>query len=555
MGKSPGKWLKSVLFGKKSLKSHTKTRDATGARKGSSADLAVGSPTISQPVPVSTNISGVDLELESGVAAAASPGVGSLPLNQDGEKNVTGESTSSNNVEKSSEDKAATKAQAAFRGYLARRAFRALRGIIRLQALIRGHLVRRQAIATLRSTQGIVKLQAQFRGRRVRLADSRLKEARPLGSLGSNSSSRKEKLTANLFVSKLIASLPTAKPLQIQYGPGEPNSATVWAKRWTSIHFWEPLPQLKKIDLKPLTKQGKNHAIEMESGRPKRSVRRITTTNTDSVSATQTSESEKSKRTLRKASSHTVDSVQDHPHTELEKVKRNLRKVSSSLVESSDKSQAEPEEPKRIPRKAINLPSDVADQAVEVSVEAMKTDTAAAANTKQDEDVVKKPVADDAPVDVLHHDQTVVESSPLQSIEKDENLPAINGEFSSKEDQANSGNLKATRRRSSFSVKTEYAENGLQNTLTIPSYMAPTESAKAKLRGQNSPRFGSDGADNNGYTRRHSLPSSTNGKVASLSPRTQRLVQSNGKGAIRSDRSLLSSRDGNDKPIQVEWRR
>ncbi|KAK1298024.1 hypothetical protein QJS10_CPB14g01285 [Acorus calamus] len=32
---------------------------------------------------------------------------------------VTGESTSSNDVEKSSEDKAATKAQAAFRGYLA----------------------------------------------------------------------------------------------------------------------------------------------------------------------------------------------------------------------------------------------------------------------------------------------------------------------------------------------------------------------------------------------------------------------------------------------------
>lgn len=42
----------------------------------------------------------------------------------------------------------------------ARRAFRALKGIIRLQALIRGHLVRRQAVATLRCMQAIIKLQS-----------------------------------------------------------------------------------------------------------------------------------------------------------------------------------------------------------------------------------------------------------------------------------------------------------------------------------------------------------------------------------------------------------
>lgn len=53
----------------------------------------------------------------------------------------------------------------------ARRAFRALKGIIRLQALIRGHLVRRQAVATLGSMLGIVKFQALVRGRRVRHSD------------------------------------------------------------------------------------------------------------------------------------------------------------------------------------------------------------------------------------------------------------------------------------------------------------------------------------------------------------------------------------------------
>lgn len=53
----------------------------------------------------------------------------------------------------------------------ARRAFRALRGIIRLQALIRGHLVRRQAVATWRCMQAVIKFQALARGRKVRLSE------------------------------------------------------------------------------------------------------------------------------------------------------------------------------------------------------------------------------------------------------------------------------------------------------------------------------------------------------------------------------------------------
>ena len=73
----------------------------------------------------------------------------------------------------------------------ARRAFWALKGIIRLQALIRGHLVRRQAVVTLCSMLGIVKFQALIRGRRVRSSDIGLEVQRkyrlgtPLVSISS----------------------------------------------------------------------------------------------------------------------------------------------------------------------------------------------------------------------------------------------------------------------------------------------------------------------------------------------------------------------------------
>lgn len=53
----------------------------------------------------------------------------------------------------------------------ARRAFWALKGIIRLQALIRGHLVRRQAVATLCCVMGIIRLQAFARGKEIRNSD------------------------------------------------------------------------------------------------------------------------------------------------------------------------------------------------------------------------------------------------------------------------------------------------------------------------------------------------------------------------------------------------
>ncbi|CAL5431328.1 unnamed protein product [Camellia sinensis] len=86
---------------------------------------------------------------------------------------------------------------------------------------------------------------------------------------------------------------------------------------------------------------------------------------------------------------------------------------------------------------------------------------------------------------------------------------------------------------------------GVQNRPAVPSYMAATESAKAKLKAQGSPRLDQDGIENQNLSRRHSLPASINKKTNSPSPRAQRPIHSGGKGGNKSDRSMLSSRDGN----------
>ncbi|KAF8399431.1 hypothetical protein HHK36_015296 [Tetracentron sinense] len=651
MGKSPGKWIKSVLFGKKASKSnlskgrvvsdyllidqavklslesgfafrttffdvlekdasylyhfvlhvttyaslvlavgflilaksenfistirkHSLLKAAANEKEvwiAAGAPAAVDPPLISHPTPGTTDRGG-NSELENGLASSLPcDGVVLLSVNQNADTQGTTGLRSPNDPERIRQEQAATKAQAAFRGYLARRAFRALRGIIRLQALVRGHLVRRQAVATLRCMQGIVKLQALVRGRSVRFSDTGLEVhkkgslGRPLDakhsdslgvntstrtdSLGVNTSTRTEKLLANVFVSKLLASSPTAMPLRLRYGQEEPNSAWKWLECWTMSRFWEPLSQPKKVlDSKSQRKRG----VEAEPGRPKRSVRSVPAANVDNGSLHSTSKSEKPKRNLRKSSSHPVDSVQEHPQNELEKVKRNLRKVSNSTTEASDPPEVETEKPKSSLRKTSASPApDALEQGTSDPSE-KKKDPTVVISKQPDVETIPKPMAADEPVDVLHDDHSTVELQYLENSGKDDNSPVTNGVLCSKEDQTSNGNQKTSKRRASFPAKQEYTGNDVQNTPTLPSYMASTESAKARLRGQGSPRFSQDGAEKNGFTRRHSLPSSTNGKLSSPTPQTQRLVQASGKCGIRSDRSLLSS---NEKVVQAEWRR
>ncbi|KAM0048091.1 putative IQ motif, EF-hand binding protein [Helianthus debilis subsp. tardiflorus] len=69
------------------------------------------------------------------------------------------------------ENGAAIKIQTAFRGFLARKALRALKGLVKLQAIIRGHLVRRQAVTTLMRLQSVVNIHSQACAKRVHVTD------------------------------------------------------------------------------------------------------------------------------------------------------------------------------------------------------------------------------------------------------------------------------------------------------------------------------------------------------------------------------------------------
>ncbi|XP_062111663.1 protein IQ-DOMAIN 29 [Humulus lupulus] len=555
MGKTPAKWFKNLLLGKKSSKSNlSKGREVLKpSNKGeqlvssklSVTDVNVAAPVISSPL-VGT-IAGNEVGSENEVAAKLQNDEAIIMnVKEDGSTEATVCSESPEDAEKIKLEKAATKAQAAFRGYAARREFQSFKGLIVLQAHVRGHLVRRQAVSTLCCVKGIVKFQTLVRHH---------KGAKYSNTIIVGASNEVRRLSKNPFVSNLLASLPTAVPLHLQYDSGEPNSATLWLERWTRSRFWEPFSeQKKKSDSKSHRKHESSRSTETEQDKSKTSVRRLSGAKVEILSVRSASDSEKRNRNPRKVSSLPSNSVQEHSQNETCKVKFSLRKAPDPTKERSDQYEVQNAQLKHRMRKPLGSTApDISEPEARASdsAEKLKDIEVAAPNQSEFGDLELHKF--DNPDDKLHC-QSSIGLQPIEIIGKTEDIQELNQQLSCKDDCICNDSQKTRQRRASLPAKFDPQENVVHDTPKLPSYMAPTESAKARLRGQGSPRLSRDVVEKNALLRRHSLSSSTNSMLTSLSPRAHKLVQATGKGVIRGDRSLSSSRDG-DKLIQAEWRR
>ncbi|CAF2143160.1 BnaA02g36860D [Brassica napus] len=579
MGKtpSPGKWIKSLL-GKKSSKSSLEkgTEKLRSAKKEEIVvkvkDTNVSDLPTNPPVLVSSQ------EVAAATQAVIVPDVVVPEKQPSEESNVNLES--GNDTEELKLEEAATNVQAAVRSHQAREELQKLKGIVKLQAVIRGHLVRRQAVATYSCIWGIVKLQALVRGKEARSSetDDQLQktnsEPENPETLQGSTYRWLENPTKLSMIDKLLVSSPKALPLKIQYGPEDPNSAKVWLERWTLLQVWAPGPLVvKSLVAKSQTKKRSFQAVEADKGKLKKGIKKPPggLSTASSSSSRSTAEKEKPKRNVRKAS--TLGKEVSRTEND-NKSKQNSRKSTSAVKEVSSSLEIKEEKP-RVSLRKSSL-SNGLEKPTRKSAEKKKE--IADSVQKESPDYEVSPPAVDTPEEEKMKDSTetvckeadldkdenpsVLEQDELKTEERNDKAEEEIQEPDVQISSENGNDTKASDRRASLPAKIEnhHQEEGLTHSgRKIPSYMAPTASAKARVRGgQGSPRIGGqEKLEKNGITRRHSLPpAAANGKLNTMSPRAHRLLIASAKGSMNSDRSFSSSRDiGGDKSAKAEWKR
>uniref|UniRef100_A0A1J3DLH1 Protein IQ-DOMAIN 31 n=1 Tax=Noccaea caerulescens TaxID=107243 RepID=A0A1J3DLH1_NOCCA len=595
MGKtpSPGKWIKSLL-GKKSSSRSSLEKGTEKLRSAKKEELVVkvkdnnvtNLPTDPPVVVSSQEVAATQTVIvpDAVIAAEKQP---SVDIEGEADSNVN---QSGNDSEEVKLEEAATKVQAAFRARQTREEFQTLKGITKVQAVIRGHLVRRQAVATYSCIWGIVKLQALVRGKIARSLDTGVQlpktntETENSETLQGSTYSWMENPTKLSMIDKLLVSSPTSLPLKIQYSPEDPNSAKVWLERWTQLQVWTPGPVVvKSLVPKSQTKKRSFQAVETEKGKIKRGIKKPSGGSNagNGSSSRATAEIEKNKRSVRKASTL----GKELSRIENDKSKQSSRKSTSAIKEGSSL-EVKDEKPRislkkaslsngleKATRKSAEKKKDIADSVqrespaakdpVQLESPAAQVDASEEEKMKDTSETVSKEAdleKDETPpvVDNLEQEELKTAES-IDKAEEEIQEPEVQI-ISSENGNAASENTKPSDRRASLPAKIEnhHQDDGLtQSGRKIPSYMAPTASAKARVRGQgSSPRIAQEKPEKNGTTtRRHSLPPAANGKLSTMSPRAHRLLIASAKGSMNSDRSFSSSKDIGEKSAKAEWKR
>ncbi|KAE9595595.1 putative IQ motif, EF-hand binding, P-loop containing nucleoside triphosphate hydrolase [Lupinus albus] len=646
-GRSPGKWIKNLLLGKKSSSNSKSSKKGDMFKPSNNKDVLrcseltvsnpiVGSLVISSPISGANAIKGVVSEKEVITRSSHDKDIISAG-DEETHAQAVANFRSHEDLENPRLIESSITVQAACRGYQARRTFQKHKSVIQIQALIRGHLVRRQAVSALNYVKGIVKLQALARGYNVRCSDIGIavlkirKDTKCSNSAGVVKTAHADKLSDSVFVRKLLASSSPAFPRCLRFSPAEPNISKEWLYRWTRSRFWAPLPQLKK-KLDSVSDEN-NGSCRVERGQVKRNTRKSPTIKAEDGSG---SGSNKYKQRPKRDSNGPLLSAQEHPQKEIEKSssvktrvqtvshisevnekgKHSTRKISDRTVtdvpkqgssvssenmkdlavtkskdlavssasseKMKDLTASKSRESKSVGQQVEdnhdNVPHNDPISVLQTSVmngtdegtrkisdhavtEVSKQDQSASSEKMEDLAVSKSKESDpdksvgqqveDKHDNDLHNDPIVVLQTSIVN-GRDDGIQGV-GEDLNGGDNCIRNNYQ---RRASLPGNFNDQDNESHNTPRLPSYMAPTESVKAKLRAQGSPRFASDLADKNSITRRHSLSASLNGKSDSFSPRAERMIMS-GRGVIKTDKSLSSSRDGNgiDKLMQPQWKR
>ncbi|PRQ27168.1 putative IQ motif, EF-hand binding protein [Rosa chinensis] len=135
-------------------------------------------------------------------------------------------------VEDKLDESAVVVVQTAVRGLLAQRSLLELKNVVKLQAAVRGHLVRRHAVGTLRCFQAIVKMQALVRARQSLQKDNHSSKTSKKANVTYISI---EKLLSNSFARQLLESTPKNQPIHVKCDPSKPDSAWKWLEMWMSV--------------------------------------------------------------------------------------------------------------------------------------------------------------------------------------------------------------------------------------------------------------------------------------------------------------------------------
>ncbi|XP_050388304.1 protein IQ-DOMAIN 32 [Argentina anserina] len=142
------------------------------------------------------------------------------------------------------ESAAAVVVQTAVSGSLAQKSLLDLKNVVKLQAAVRGHLVRRHAVGTLRCVQAIIKMQAIVRAHQSLQKDNHLSTTSKKANVSYISI---EKLLSNSFARQLLESTPKNQPIHVKCDPSKPDSdsAWKWLEMWMSVST-KDTPHLKE---------------------------------------------------------------------------------------------------------------------------------------------------------------------------------------------------------------------------------------------------------------------------------------------------------------------